>query len=71
MKLIKLTDCNGNPIYINPLNIKRISGNVPYIPFVDPNTLCDIEMIGDDSESYHVVANSIEEVVKLIEDWDK
>lgn len=66
MKLIKLTDCNGNPIYINPLNIKQISGSVPY---GGTKELCDIEMIGDDSESYHIVANSIEEVVKLIEGW--
>lgn len=68
MKLIRLTGINGKPIYINPINVKRISCDVPY---GSTEELCDIEMIGDDSESYHIVANSIEEVVKLIEDWGK
>lgn len=66
MKLIKLTDTNGKPVYINPLNINRISC---YVPYGSTKELCDIEMIGDDSESYHIVEGSIEEVVKLIEDW--
>ncbi len=64
MKLIRLTQTNGQPVYINPLNINRISC---YVPYGSTEESCDIEMIGD-SESYHVVANSIEEVVKLIED---
>lgn len=65
MKLIKLTGRDGKPVYINPLNINRISC---YVPYDSTKELCDIEMIGD-SESYHAVDNSIEEVVKLIEDW--
>lgn len=68
MKLIRLKGTNGRAVYINPLNINRISC---YVPYGSTEESCDIEMVGDDSESYHVVANSIEEVVKLIEDWGK
>lgn len=65
MKLVKLTGCNGKPLYINPQNVNRISC---YILHGTNKEYTDIEMICDGDENYYWVQEPIEEVVRLIEE---
>ena len=61
MKLIKLKGFKGSPIYINPLNINAVG------VYGDDKSRTWIEMIGNDDDHYYTVEQTLEEVIKLIE----
>lgn len=64
MKLIKLKGFKGSPIYINPLNINAVG------VYGGDKSKTWIEMIGNDDDHYYTVEQTLEEVVKLIENCE-
>jgi len=64
MKLIKLKGFKGLPIYINPSNINAVG------IYGDDKSRTWIEMIGNDDDHYYTVEQTLEEVIKLIENCE-
>ena len=64
MKLIKLKGFRGSPIYINPSNINAVG------VYGDDESRTWVEMIGNDDDHYYTVEQTLEEVVKLIENCE-
>lgn len=64
MRLIKLKGFKDSPVYINPLNINTVG------VYDGDKSRTWIKMIGDDDDHYYTVEQSLEEVVKLIENCE-
>lgn len=64
MKLIKLKGFASSHIYVNPLNINAVG------VYGGDKSKTWIEMIGNDDDHYYTVEQTLEEVVKLIENCE-